>query len=126
MFLSALALTALLTAQPVVSGATPVGELNLRPPEIASGAAKAKRPPITWSRDSSRARKVRSAFAGRDFVLNPQGANCESALRMASRPAASEAQPLSKMPSAHLEFAVARLVDGCPVAVPMRVDDKIR
>lgn len=126
MSLSAIALTALLAAQPLTSGAPPLGELHLRAPKVGSQAVKAKRPPITWTRDSAQARKALSAFARRDFVLNPMGANCESVLRKARDSGTTEIQPLSKMPSAHLEFAVARLVDGCPVAALMRADDKIR
>ncbi len=53
-----------------------------------------------------------------NFVRGPQMANCENhGLERAGHPEAPQAQPLSKMPRAHGERAVARLVDGCPVAV---------
>lgn len=132
MSLSAIALTALLTAQPLppeplaahslTSGTTPVGELYLRAPKVGSQAVKAKRAPINWARGSSKPKKT---FGRKDFFLYPQGPNCRSALQKA-RGAAAEVQPLSKMPSAHLEFAVARLVDGCPVPVLMRAGETVR
>jgi hypothetical protein len=144
MSLSALALAALLTAQPLTaepltaeplageasksltSGATSVSELHLRAPRVASQNTKAKRPPIVWSRDPSGPRPARAFVGRRDFVIYPLGANCKSALQKARGAAVAETQPLSKMPNGHLEFAVARLVDGCPVAAVMRADDKIR
>lgn len=132
MSLSAIALTALLTvqalpaplpAQSLTSSATSVGELHLRP-HRAHRPTRATQPPITWSHTPSKARGT--PLAPRGFVIYPMGANCKSGLSVARGTAAGEAQPLSKMPNGHLEFAVARLVDGCPVAVPMPADDKIR
>ena len=139
MSLSALGLAAaLLTAQPIAppttaprplanqsptSDATSVGELHLRSPR-AHRAPRAARPPISWSYTPSKARGV--PLPARGFVIYPLAENCRSGLSVARGPAAEKMQPLSKMPSGHLELAVARLVDGCPVAVPMRADDKIR
>ena len=129
MSLSAIALTALLTAQALpqplaaqslTSGVPSVGELHLRAPK----APRAARPPISWSPTPSKAR--RPPLVARGFVIYPMGENCKSGLSVARGSAAGETQPLSKMPNSHLEFAVARLVDGCPVAAPMRADDKIQ
>lgn len=133
MSLSAIALTALLTAQApqaltsehpptrsLTSGVPSVGELHLRAPK----APRAARPPISWSPTPSKAR--RPPLVARGFVIYPMGENCKSGLSVARGTAAGEARPLSKMPSGHLEFTVARRVDGCPVAAPMRADDKIQ
>jgi hypothetical protein len=52
------------------------------------------------------------------FVRDPQMVGCDpNKLQRAGDPEALKVQPLSKMPRAHGERAVARLVDGCPVAV---------
>jgi hypothetical protein len=52
------------------------------------------------------------------FVRNPQMVSCDTnGLTRAGHPETATVQPLSKMPKAHGERAVARLVDGCPVAV---------
>ena len=128
MSLSAIALVAVLTAkslavQSMTSSVKPVDELYLQAPAAGSKAAR-KPPAISWSRTPPSGR-LAPAPGRRDFFLYPQGENCRPALSKALG-TAGEMLPLSKMPTGHLEFAVARLVDGCPVAVPMRADDKIR
>ena len=95
MFLSALALAAMLQAPSsgvlhdgVASAARPAGAVSPRP---STG-----------------------------FVIGPQARGCKrTAPELVGKPDALTAQPLTKMPMAHGEWAVARLVDGCPVAVPI-------
>jgi hypothetical protein len=125
MLLSALALAALLQAAPdiqlkgylvaprLADRTQPVGELIMPVPRRAKGAAY---------KASTRSRAV-SPFKAKpaprpDFFRNQQMASCDShGLTQAGHPEALTVQPLSKMPQAHGERAVARLVGGCPVAV---------
>ncbi len=51
-------------------------------------------------------------------MVNPQTVNCRSsAPELVGNPESLKAHPLSKMPKAYGERAVARMVDGCPVPV---------
>lgn len=124
MLLSALTLAAALQAAPeiVLKGspmgarpaerAQPVGELTVAPRRQRVWAVV---PPRTSKLGPPRMR--RSALK-KDFVVNPQMVNCKSnGPELVANSEKLRAVPLSKMPKAHGERAVARLVDGCPVAV---------
>jgi len=140
MLLSALILAAALQAPTgaptlVIPDAAPVvghsGALLRRKPfdpaqrvdQLTMRLPKAPRPkPV----DEARAQRFASPSSkprppGRtrlDFVRNPQMANCGgNGLTRAGYSDTPGVQPLSKMPEAHAERAVVRLVDGCPVAV---------
>lgn len=115
MLLSALTLAAMLQAAPEI-GMTgqPVGELTI--PRKAKSVFLDKAP--------ARSRFVFPAPGAfrhappLGFVRGPQAAGCRNnGLDQAGHPETLTVQPLSKMPKAHGELAVARLVDGCPVAV---------
>lgn len=75
---------------------------------------------LRWTAEEARARVAKhgkfKASTPRDFVVNPQMTNCKTAPQLVGHPETLTVQPLSKMPKAHGERAVARLVDGCPVA----------
>jgi hypothetical protein len=94
-----------------------VGELSVPVPKAAR-VARAK------AAYEGRAQRFVPSFkrkplrSMRGFVRNPQMVNCDSnGLTPAGGPETQQLQPLSRMPRAHGERAVARLVDGCPVAV---------
>lgn len=128
MLLSALTFAVALQAAPDLAlkgysvsarGTQPVGELTVAPRKgkslllhVAPERARFIAPPRAAKLNPSR------RPAKKDFVVNPQMVNCKS---NGPEPVASSeklrAVPLSKLPRAHGERAVARLVDGCPVAV---------
>jgi len=123
MLLSALTFAAMLQAAPEMgltghldgqrssAGAQPVGELVVIPHAAKPATVKGARA-LSWSR---RAFKPAPPLG---FVRGPQAPGCRNnGLEHAGHPETLEVQPLSKMPKAHGERAVARLVDGCPVAV---------
>ena len=125
MFLSALTLAAMLQAAPEISlkGLPraprlpgPVGELAMPLPPKAKLAAAA---------DAARARRliqpsfVRKPRARAALLPNPHIAGCNPPPQHAAGSETPKLQPLSKMPNAHGERAVSRLVDGCAVAVPI-------
>jgi hypothetical protein len=121
MLLSALALAALLQAAPLVE-IPPAPHVQSPPPPAAKMTRGAKQVEAwqtksleTWR--ASRTFKPRP-LPKRDFVVNPQTADCRSiAPELVGNPESLKAHPLSKMPKAHGERAVARMVDGCPVPV---------
>lgn len=124
MLLSALTLAAMLQAAPEI-GLTghlngqrlsdrtqPVGELVVprKAKSVVLDKAPAPARALSW-----RARKPTPPLG---FVRGPQAAGCKNnGLEQAGHPETLKVQPLSKMPRARGEHAVARLVDGCPVAV---------
>ena len=122
MLLSALAFAAALQAAPL---ADQQGVLLKHEPFDWAQPHK-KRPlsspkALPWTVEEARARVAKRARfkppTPRDFVVNPQRTNCKTAPQLVGHPETLTVQPLSKMPKAHGERAVARLVDGCPVAV---------
>lgn len=129
MFLSALTLAALLQATPV---AGQKGYLLQREPFEAG--QRVDQPRLPFHRKVRPATdEVASRFADplkpspsttaprrRVVVRDTLMATCgRYGLEKAVVAETLKAQPLSKMPEAHGERAVARLVDGCPVAVPV-------
>lgn len=118
MLLSALSLAAVLQVTPPVTlrgyraprrsidATQSVDTLTLPLPKWAK-AAKAPRVPVR--------RFTKAPPAA--FVRDPMMANCHTARQLVGHPETLQVQPLAKMPKAHGERAVARLVDGCPVAV---------
>ena len=144
MFFSALTLAAVLQAAPVVIPEAPaiggrkgyllqrgpydpnqrVDQLRLPAPKRAHPATpeevRARRyvaPPFKM-KPSRRPRP--------DFVRHPQMVSCDSnGVSRAGHPDAPTAQPLSKLPKAHGERAVVRLVDGCPVSVLIAQNDPL-
>ncbi len=121
MLLSALAFAAALQAAPM---ADQQGALLKHEP--FDWARPHKKPALSspefrpWTPEGARFRVAkRGNFkpTPRDFVVNPQMTNCKTAPQLVGHPETLTVQPLSKMPEAHGERAVARLVDGCPVAV---------
>ncbi len=121
MFLSALTLAALLQAAPLVE-LPPTPHVQLPPPpavKMTRGARQLEawqtKPLETWR--APRTFKPRP-LPKKGFVVNPQTANCRSsAPELVGNRESLKAHPLSKMPKAHGERAVARMVDGCPVPV---------
>lgn len=124
MILSALAFAAALQAAPDITlkghplgmrpadRTQPVGELTVAP---RKARARFVAPPRTFKLALPRARRLASK---KDFVVDPQMVNCKSnGPELVSSSEKLRAVPLAKMPKAHGERAVARLVDGCPVAV---------
>jgi hypothetical protein len=104
-------LTGRLNGQPPSARAQPVGELIVVPRAAKPATVKEARA-LSWSR---RAFKPAPPLG---FVRGPQAPGCRNnGLEQAGHPETLTVQPLSKMPKAHGELAVARLVDGCPVAV---------
>ena len=60
------------------------------------------------------------------FKVKAPRVSCHSnGLSRASHPETLTARPLSKLPKAHGERAVARLVDGCPVPVLIARNDPL-
>jgi hypothetical protein len=95
------------------SRAQSVGELTIAPRKAMPRlpAPPQMRSRFTPSRTFKRA-------GPKDFVVNPQMANCRGeGPELIANAEMLQGQPLSKMPKARGERAVARLVDGCPVAV---------
>ena len=93
-----------------------VDQLRLPAPKLAHPAtpdevrARRYRSPMFKVKPSRRPRP--------DFARHPQMVSCDSnGLSRAGQPETLRTQPLSKLPGAHLERAVVRLVDGCPVTV---------
>jgi len=128
MFLSALALAVTLQAVPeislkgylvapsVVGRATQsVGELILPLPRKAADPTPARR----FRTASPSVFKAKPRPPAR-FLSNPHIAGCNAAPQFAANPQTLTLQPLSKMPKAHGERAVSRLIDGCAVAVPIQ------
>lgn len=124
MILSAFAFAAALQAAPDITlkgyplgmrpadRAQPVGELTVAPRKQRVWAVA---PPRTFKLVPPR---TRPPTPKKDFVVNPQMVNCKSiGPELVSSSEKLRAVPLAKMPKAHGERAVARLVDGCPVAV---------
>lgn len=108
MLLSAFALAALLRAAPAAPAATIPEAARPKPVDEALARPFASPP--------SRVKRLPRPAPG--FVRNPQMADCDrNRLENAGHPDIPAVQPLSKMPKAHAERAVVRLVDGCPVAV---------
>lgn len=104
-------LTGYLNGQRPSARTQPVGELIVVPHAAKPATVKEARA-LSWSR---RAFKPAPPLG---FVRGPQAPGCRNnGLEHAGHPEALQVQPLSKMPKAHGERAVARLVDGCPVAV---------
>lgn len=121
MFLSALALAALLQTAPNAGqqGYVFNGSLSDKGQPIEKRTLPRVSQSIPWS---IQVYPVRRRFAYKrpplGFVRNPQMTDCKDAApQPVGHPEALQAQPLSQMPKAHGERAVARLVDGCPVAV---------
>lgn len=141
MLLSAMTLAALLQAAPamatavVIPEAAPVAghtgylfrrkpsdtdqrvdQLRMRLPKAAGPKAADEAGARRFASPSSKMKPPRRSRP--DFVRNPQMASCDrDGLTNAGHPDTPEVQPLSKMPKAHAERAVVRLVDGCPVPV---------
>lgn len=115
MLLSALTLAIALQAAPVaptvvIPDAAPIAGRN--GPPLARKSLDTAQGVDQLRMRSPKARRAKV------FVVKPPGTSCDSkGLSRASHPEALTAQPLSKMPEAHAERAVVRLVDGCPVAV---------
>ncbi|USQ95571.1 hypothetical protein [Caulobacter sp. RL271] len=126
MLLSALALAALLQTAPVEGQK---GYLLQHQPFDWAHPAKKRTLPFSkqaqaFTIEAARARDARRGTFRRPpqprktFVVNPQMVNCKSnGPELVASSETPRLQPLSKMPKAHGERAVARLVDGCPVAV---------
>jgi|GEM_PF-2417617 len=126
MFLSALTFAALLQAAPVAGQkgyllqqkpfetGQRVDQPRLpfpRKSKSAMGEAERAFPP-------TRIGQAASPFPKKRIIRSPMTPGCGSEpLQRAAHPEVVQVQPLSKMPQAHGELAVARLVDGCPVAV---------
>lgn len=145
MLLSALTLAALLQAAPmaVIPEAAPVvggrGHLLHDKPYVIGQPVDQPRVPFrkkshAWMGEEaftrftapSQRRTKRAPPVKRDFAFNPQTVNCRSdALQKAARLDTLKIQPLSKLPKAHGERAVARLVDGCPVPVLVAQSDPL-
>ena len=128
MFLSALALAVTLQAVPEISlkgylsaprlldrTAQSVGDLILPLPRRAADPARPRRFKIA-SQSVFKAKPRPPA----GFLSNPHISGCNAPPQFAANPEALKLQPLSKMPKAHGERAVSRLVDGCAVAVPIQ------
>jgi hypothetical protein len=127
MLLSALTLAAMLQVAPEVglaghlneqrlSEAQPVGELTIPRKAKPAFVDRAPARSISWQ-DRKMSWRARKPTPQLGFVRGPQAAGCRKGLEQAGHPETLQVQPLSKMPRAHGELAVARLVDGCPVAV---------
>jgi hypothetical protein len=125
MLLSALALAAALQAAPNAGQQGYVFNDNLS--DTAQPIEKRTLPRVSQSipwaiqaypvRSSGRLAYKRPPMG---FVRNPQMVNCKSTgPELVASSERLQALPLSKMPKARGERAVARLVDGCPVAVPI-------
>lgn len=108
--------TGALLARKPFDPAQRVDQLTMRLPKAARPKAvdEARARPFT----SPSSKTKRSPRPPLNFVRNPQMADCgRNGLENAGHPDTPAVQPLSKMPEAHAERAVVRLVDGCPVAV---------
>lgn len=93
----------------VADRAQPVGELTVTPRKVRVVEAAPR---------TAHPRRTFKPQPRLGFVRNPQMADCRTdGLELAGNPEMLKAQPLSKLPKAHGERAVVRLVDGCPVAV---------
>ncbi len=126
MFMSAVLFAAALQAAPEIGlkGLRPsdralsVGELSVAPRTRGSSLLHRSPAQLPFTAQSRGPFRIAPKPPKKGFVYNPQMANCRSAApELAGRPERLQAQPLSKMPEARGERAVARLVDGCPVAV---------
>jgi hypothetical protein len=126
MLLSALTFAAMLQAAP------DLGLNSLRAPRLADGSRpvgelampllpKARRAAV----EEARAKAIRPAFvrkprARAPLLPNPHIAGCNPPPQYAANPDRLPLQPLSKLPKAHGERAVSRLVDGC--AAPVMIE----
>jgi hypothetical protein len=141
MLLSALAIAALLQASPaaltltIPDAAPVVGQkhhlLQRRPFNSESRVDQLRMPyarrPHAITAEAARAlasgrpatpRRPKFQPSPQGFVRGPLMPDCDrNGLTSAGHPETQTVQPLSKMPNAHAERAVVRLVDGCPVAV---------
>ena len=131
MFLSALSLAAVLQVAPVIVPETPlltprtspattaVDVLDLqpgKPARMTPGKAITLSPQRSMASEARRA-AIRRHYAPPTFVRGPIA--CRKSVEYAGNPDGLALQPLSKMPKARLEYAVARTIDGCPVAAPI-------
>lgn len=124
MLLSALTLVALLQAAPVATSVVipPAG------PVVAQKGYLLRKMPIDPAQrvDQLRMRPPKAVRRVKAFEVKPPRVRCDSkGLSRASHPETLTAQPLSKLPKAHGERAVARLVDGCPVSVLIAQNDPL-
>lgn len=128
MLLSALALAAALQATPDIAlkgyplgeRAKPAGELTIAPRKVKSVLLHQAPERSRFIAPPRRTFKLGPPrpLPKKDFVVNPQTVNCRStAPELVSSSETLQAVPLSKMPKARGERAVARMVDGCPVPV---------
>lgn len=127
MLLSALTFAALLQTAPVVGHK---GYLLEQKPYETSQSVDQLRMPFPKTRRPAPPRPPRKlTFAPRpklSFVRGPQ-AHCRSAApQPVGHPETLMVEPLSKMPMARGEWAVAHMVDGCPVAVLIKQDNGAR
>lgn len=137
MFLSALSLVAALQVASVVVPETPLlaprsyeatkttDRLELQPRKstwMTPAKAHALSQQRVMASHANRAALARMAATRRHyspptFVRGPTA--CDKGFEYAGNPEGQALQPLSKMPMARLEYAVARTIDGCPVAAPI-------
>ncbi len=135
MLLSALALAAVLQTTPVAGEKSYL--LQQKPFDTAQRVDQLRMPfpkkakPMTGEGAPQRffaPRAPRRVFKAppATFVHAPMMANCHVAPQVVGHPETLQVQPLSKMPKARGERAVARLVDGCPVPVLIAQADPAR
>jgi hypothetical protein len=129
MLLSALILAAALQAAPPVAGQT--GYLPQRGPFETDQSVAQPRQPFHRKIKPSAGRAIArildpsldapfKATPPRAVARNPMMASCgRHGLERAGGSQTPTVQPLSRMPPARAEYAVARLIDGCPVASPI-------
>lgn len=125
MLLSALTLAALLQAAPTATSVV----IPEAAPIVGQMGYLLRRKPFdpTQRVDHLRMRSPKTARPAKALlkVKSPR-VRCDSnELSRASHPETLTAQPLSKLPKAHGERAVARLVDGCPVPVLIAQSDPL-